>query len=179
MPFTILTKEYISNHHYFTARKDSYQTPTGKIIDPYFVVELPECVLAVAITKEKQVLLIEQYRHGIQQQSIEFPGGFIDDGETPETAIVRELQEETGYTFTGYHYLGKTYSNPGVLTNVTHLFVATGGEKTAEQSLDENEEITIMLKPLEDVKIMVNAHQLKQSMHELCFYRAIEFLKKL
>ena len=179
MPFTILTKEYISNHQYFTARKDSYKTPTGKIVNPYFVVELPECVLAVAITKEKKVLLIEQYRHGIQQQSIEFPGGFIDNGETPETAIVRELQEETGYTFTGYHYLGKTYSNPGVLTNATHLFVATGGEKTGEQSLDANEEITIMLKSLEEVKTMVKSYELKQSMHELCFYRATEFLNKL
>lgn len=179
MPFTILSNEYISNHPYFTARKESYKTPSGKIVDPYFFVELPECVLAVPITKEKQVLLIEQYRHPIQQQSIEFPGGFIDKNETPETAIIRELQEETGYSFKGYHYLGKTYSNPGVLTNATHLFIATGGEKTSEQSLDANEEITIMLKPLEEVKTMVQTYQLKQSMHELCFYRATEFLNKL
>lgn len=179
MPFTIFSKEYISNHQYFTARKDSYKTPTGKIVDPYFVVELPECVLALAITKENEVLLIEQYRHPIQDQSIEFPGGFIDKNETPETAIVRELQEETGYTFSAFHYLGKTYSNPGVLTNATHLFVATGGEKTTEQSLDANEEINILLKPLEEVKEMVHTHQLKQCMHELCYFRAVELLNKL
>ena len=177
--FKTLSKKYISNHPYFTARQDSYETSTGKIVDPYFVVELPECVLALAITKENEVLLIEQYRHPIQQQSIEFPGGFIDENEMPETAIVRELQEETGYSFTSFHYLGKTYSNPGVLTNATHLFVATGGEKTTEQSLDANEEINILLKPLDEVKKMVQAHQFKQSMHELCYFRAVELLNQL
>ena len=179
MSFTILSTEYISNHQYFTARKDSYETPTGKIVDPYFVVELPECVLALAITKTNEVLLIEQYRHAIQEQSIEFPGGFIDKNESPEKAIIRELQEETGYGFTGYQYLGKTYSNPGVLTNATHLFIATGGEKTSEQTLDANEEINIMLKPLGELKKMIQTYQFKQSMHELCFYRATEFLNKL
>lgn len=179
MSFKILTKEYISNHQYFTARKDSYQTPTGKIVDPYFVVELPDCVLAVAITKENEVLLIEQYRHAIQEQSIEFPGGFIDKGETPESAVIRELQEETGYSFSDCHYLGKTYSNPGVLTNATHLFVATGGVKTSAQSLDANEEIRIMLKPLDEVKALMHTYQFKQSMHELCLFRATDFLNKL
>ena len=179
MSFTILSKEYISNHQYFTARRDSYKTPTGKIVDPYFVVELPECVLALAITKENKVLLVEQYRHAIQQQSIEFPGGFIDKNESPEIAISRELQEETGYTFSDFHYLGKTFSNPGVLTNATHLYLATGGEKTSNQSLDANEEINIILRPLEEVKMMIKNYEFKQSMHELCFYRATTLLNTL
>ena len=179
MQFKTLSKKYISNHQYFTARQDAYQTPTGKIVDPYFVVELPECVVAVAITAENKVLLIEQYRHPIQQNSIELPGGFIDGNEEPVIAIGRELQEETGYHFTKFEYLGKTYSNPGVLNNATHLFVAMGGVKTTNQSLDDNEEIEIILKSIDEVKEMMYKGEFKQSMHELCLCRALPYLDNL
>jgi ADP-ribose pyrophosphatase len=178
MPFKTLSKEYISKHVYFTARKDSYETDTGKIVDPYFVVEMPDCALAMAFTADGEIIFIEQYRHPINQQSIELPGGFIDDNEPKEDAVVRELLEETGYSFAEIIYLGKTYSNPGVLTNATHLFLAKGGIKTAQQSLDQNEEIKILLKSVSEVKAMIDRNEIKQSLHELCLYKGFQYLEK-
>ena len=177
MNFKTLSKEYLSNHKYFTARKDSYETPFGKIVDPYFVVEMPDSAVAVAITADNKIILIKQYRHPINEMSVELPGGFIDDKEQIESAIARELKEETGYTFSQIHYLGKTYSNPGVLNNATEMFLATGGTKTGEQSLDANEEIIILLKSIEEVKTMMEKREFKQSLHELCLYRAFDYLE--
>lgn len=178
MSFKTLSSEYISRHTYFTARKDGYQTPSGKIVDPYFVVELPASVVAMAITEENEVILVKQFRYPVNDMMTELPGGFIDPEEQPQQAILRELLEETGYSFSSVHYLGVTAANPGVLNNFTHMFIAMGGKKTAAQKLDQNEEIEIVLKPLENVRLMLEHYEIKQSMHALCLFYGFSYLDR-
>ncbi len=179
MAYQKISSTYIQKHQYFTARKDAYSTPTGKIIDPYFVVELPVSACALGITEAGEFVLVKQFRYPINQECIELPGGFVDENEPKESAIERELLEETGYRFKQTIYLGLTYANPGILNNATHLFLCTGGVKTANQTLDDNEEIEILLKSKTELLELIAKGQIKQAMQELCALRALAKLEEM
>ena len=174
MNWKTLSSKYLSDHNYFTARIDRCERPDGRIVDPYFVVEMPTSVCAMALTENNEVILVKQYRHPIEETILELPGGFVDEGEDAETAIARELLEETGYSFTSLTNLGKVAGNPGVLNNYTHLFLARGGTKIAEQSLDKNEDIQIRLYALEDVRKMLEQNEIRQALHVSCLYMAFQ-----
>lgn len=171
-----ISSTYISNHIYFTARRDVCEMPNGQIVDPYFVVELPETVCAMAITETNEVILVKQYRHPIEDSILELPGGFIDAGESSEIAVARELQEETGYRFLDFQYLGKVAANPGVLNNFTALYLATGGKLMSAQQLDKHEDIEIQLFSIEAVKEMLMKNEFKQALHTTCLFYAFDKL---
>lgn len=176
MEWETLSSEYLNRHIYFTARKDRCRRPDGVIVDPYFVVELPTSVCAVALTENNEVLLVKQYRHPIGKTILETPGGFVDEGEDMEKAMARELLEETGYAFTQFDYLGKIAANPGVLNGYTCLYLARGGKKVAAQQLDHNEEIEIVTVSLEELKRMVRDNEIVQALHLSCVFYALEKL---
>jgi len=176
MNWKILSSEYISKHSYFTARRDRCERPDGQIVDPYFVVELPISVCALAITEDNQVVLTRQYRHPIDETVLEIPGGFIDKNEEPQKAIARELLEETGYEFSSYEYVGKIAANPGVLDNYTHFFLVKGGKKITSQKLDANEDIEVILLPLDEVRRMLLQNEFVQALHACCMFYAFQKL---
>jgi ADP-ribose pyrophosphatase len=161
-----LESKYLFRDNWLTLRADRCERPDGKIIDPYYVYEFPDWVTAVALTKENEIILIRQYRHALGETVIEIPGGCVDaSDQNLEEACARELLEETGYRFEKMEYLCKTSANPSTNSNLMHIFLATGGEKIAEQKLDEAEDIEILLLSIDQVKQLLRSNQLLQSMH--------------
>ena len=180
MKWKILSSEYLFNDLWFKGRKDICETQQGKIIDPYYVYEFPEWATAFALTEDNKVIMVRQYRHPVGEVILELPGGCVDDTDKDfQTAIARELLEETGYTFTSYESLGKISANPSTNTNWMHMFLAKGGRKVSVQKLDHNEEIIIELYSIDELKKMVRENKIIQAMHITCILYALEKLGEL
>lgn len=115
---------------------------------PFIVLNAPDWINIIALNEDQEVVLVEQYRAGIHQSTLEIPGGMIDEGESPLEAAKRELLEETGYQSKKWTLLGETSANPAFLNNFTSIFLAENCIKTGEQNLDGNEDIDIHVLPL-------------------------------
>ncbi|MCL6523144.1 MAG: NUDIX hydrolase [Thermoflavifilum sp.] len=166
LSWKLLSSTYIYRDNWFTARRDRCQTPSGKIVDPYYVLEYPNWANALAFTAEGQVVLIRQYRHALGKTILELPGGVIDNSDvSPESAIRRELREETGYSFEHVELLCRISPNPSTQSNLCFCFLATGGVKTHAQSLDPNEEIEVVLVEKAELRHLIEQNEIWQALH--------------
>ena len=180
LKWKILSSEYLFNDLWFKVRKDICESPSGKIINPYYVYEFPEWATAFALTEDNKVIMVRQYRHALGEVCIELPGGCVDETDKDlQAAIARELLEETGYSFSSFESLGKISANPSTNTNWMHMFLARGGKKVDEQKLDHNEEIIVELIPIEELKKLVRENKIVQSMHITCILYALEKIGQL
>lgn len=101
----------------------------------------PGGVCVAALKDDGKLLLVKQYRFGIDEELIEFPAGLIDPNEDPKNTALRELREETGYMANQITSLGKLYLSPGYSNEITYLYFAQDLTFVG-YDFDENEEIT-------------------------------------
>lgn len=159
-----LKSEYLFNRPWLTARRDTVELPDGRINPEFYILEYPSWINVIAITEEGEFVMIEQYRHGLGEVGIELCAGVCEEGENPEEAARRELEEETGYTG-GEWELGCVISgNPSVTNNLTYCFIARGVKKTSDQKLDKNEDISVLLMSEEEVFEFLCLDRMKQAL---------------
>lgn len=147
-----INSQLVFDNQWCQVRQDWIELPNGEVIDDYFVNVRPDIVLILAITPNREIVFVRQYRHGVGEILLELPGGgFNPKLENSLTAGARELEEETGYIAAQMMPLATLYDNPVKDTNKIHLLVAENANPLGTQQLDVTEDVEIVLVPIESV----------------------------
>lgn len=144
-PFETLSREVLGDYRIFRLRKDRCRSPRTKAEHDFFVLEADSWVNVVALTPDDHIILIDQYRFGVEQITLEMPGGIIEPGEDPAGAATRELLEETGYAPETVSVLGYVEPNPAILNNRCYTVLAQNCRVGGGQTLDDQEDIGVRL----------------------------------
>ncbi|MDR2494567.1 MAG: NUDIX hydrolase [Spirochaetaceae bacterium] len=137
----------------FSVRESSCRSPDNGLRN-FTVLDAPDWAIVAPLLETPRgasFVMVRQWRHGSQCLSLEFPGGVLEPGESPEQAALRELREETAYTPGKILRLGAFNPNPAIMSNQVHFFLAQDLRARGVQNLDEDEYVDVEIVPVGEV----------------------------
>ncbi|QNO16253.1 NUDIX hydrolase [Alkalicella caledoniensis] len=143
----------------------------------FYCIDFPNWVNIVPITSDNKLILVKQYRHGLEEYTLETPGGVVDPGESPISTARRELLEETGYEG-DFVSLGKVAANPAIQNNYCHIYLVKNCMKTSNQNLDDTEDIEVVLVDMDYLNNYIETEKIVHSLSVVSILKALNYLKK-
>jgi ADP-ribose pyrophosphatase len=170
-PWQRLDSETLYSCRIFSLRKDRNRSPRDGREHDFFVLDSGDWVNIVPVTADNKVVLIHQYRHGIDSITLEIPGGMIDPHDaSPLHAARREMQEETGYDSDDIILLGSIHPNPAIQGNRCYTYLARNVEKRFEPQFDTTEETEVSLVPVTHLPDLVRQGKITHALVVTAFY---------
>lgn len=148
----------------FEVHGAKYRHPGRGTERDFIVIEPPDWVNVIALTPDDQLVLVRQFRFGIDEFSLEIPGGVMESGEDPVTAGLRELREETGFTGAPAKLLGSVHPNPAIQSNRCHFVFVEAAVASHPLEWDPDEEMQVVTKPVAEILDLAHAGGITHSL---------------
>jgi len=142
----------------------AFDPPDGGAPRDFYLIEAPDWINVIALTPDRDVLLLKQYRWGVEGFTVEIPGGMCDPGESPLESARRELREETGHEAAELVELGWVYPNPAVQSNRCYTYLARDVRRVGEPTPDPNEAFEQLQVPLADIPKMIATGEINHAL---------------
>lgn len=159
-----LKDELVFKGKIFRYRQLERESTTQTMRGSFDVLEFLDWVNIVAITAKQEIILVKQYRQGVDAVTREIPGGAIHIGEDPLVAAKRELREETGHEAKAWHRLGVIQPNPAIQSNRCHIFLASECYEVGALELDPLEELEVEKISLDLMRELIVTGEIQHSL---------------
>ena len=170
-----ISSERLYEGRILNVRKDTVRMPNGREATRE-VVEHSHAVCIVPVDDDGNVLFVRQYRKPTEQSILEVPAGGVEEGELSEDTVLRELQEEVGYTADRLQHLASFWVAPGWATEYMHAYLATGLQPSKLVG-DDDENIEVVRIPLEQAVSMIQTGELNDGKSIASLLLALPLLK--
>jgi ADP-ribose pyrophosphatase len=150
-----LAREPVADCKVFSVERSIAASPLDGSQHSFYRIHSSAWAQIVPITKDDQVVLVRQYRHGAGRVTLEIPAGLVDPGEEPMRAALRECLEETGYRARNAVSLGVVNPNPALFSNRLYAYLATDVEPAAEIHNIGTEQTEVVLVPVRRLPEMI------------------------
>jgi ADP-ribose pyrophosphatase len=168
-----VVSEPVADCRVFRVRRDLSADPRDGREHDFYVIEAPDWINVIPVTDDGRVVLIEQYRHGTREISLEIPGGMVDEGESPAETAARELLEETGYAARTLVSLGRARPNPAIQDNWIHTYLARGAEFRRAPVFHGTEQTRTLLVPASEIPALIADGQITHALVVLAFHKLL------
>jgi len=170
-PWEKIASKPLGDFRIFKLREDRKISPRTRQEHNFFVIDSVNWVNVIALTPDRQLVMVEQYRHGSNSIELEIPGGMMDAGDpSPEITGTRELREETGYEGNNPRIIGDIYPNPAIMSNTCFTVMIENCQCVHPVEFDHSEDILTRLVPVSELPTLVASGKIRHSLVVVALY---------
>ena len=156
----IISTKTIYKSKWLTLRKDNFIKPDGSTAS-YEIVKRKNIVIVIPQVG-KDLIFVEQYRYALDERSLEFPQGFVEEDETPKDAARREFEEEVGLKGS-IIFLGEVCTSSGFLEQKIYIFKGSNLVKGKQKLELTEKDLNVISLPLKTVKELAKNNKIKNA----------------
>jgi len=170
-PWRTIASKPVGDFRIFTVRTDEKISPRNGRTHDFFIIDCVDWVNVLALTPHRELVMVEQYRHGSNTVELEIPGGIMDKTDaSPVHTGVRELREETGYEGAGARSLGEVFANPAIMSNTCHTVLVEDCTLQHPVQWDSGEDMLTRLVPIAEVPALISAGKIRHPLVIVALY---------